>query len=1116
VIDANRGQVYNRKITVQIWHDDRFQGTGFFFGHGIVITCAHVVWPAPDGVEVRWQGRLFTARVVARDPEEPGKSAYYAFPDLAFVRLDSPPYHPIAVSRRIDSEQSGKIHAFGYSTETPEPGVVEHVASLEIAGPSGRFYRLKGDEVLAGMSGAPAIDSRSGALIGVVKATRDYRDDRGGWVTPTGDVIDSAERFAAVLNVPDLQPAITASPAPGSPLYRLLEAQRVTAEILPYQLVEGRMPQVSQVYVAQRTADRKPRAGWVAEATMESTETISVATMLTRHRHALVVGGPGSGKSTLMQHIVVKTAQWWLSAGGPNETPPFGLCIAVRASARDLLQGRPWLDSLAVAVDRQAGDYLDSSLNPSMFTEPPLPHVEWMVLVDGLDEIIDGRRRARLIHALAYHIAEYGNSIRFVITTRDLPETDLDGLRLQLFPPVAAAAYGEYALRPFDGQALRTFAGNWFRAAGDPAVDNRVDEFLQRVAESRITELIHVPLLATIGLTVFERDPASPLPLDRAGLYGRFILGLLHERRARIEARAAVRTQLLVHGASAERVGEFLYDQTEACLEWIAEVRLRNEATPTIETAVEWLETHFGNLPAIPGLADRVRDLLVSTGLLFVGLDESLEFAHHTFAEYFAAGRLARQGLNGKKWLRTARRDGLNNVMLFTFARWVQGGNDALPTMRRLFRFGWAIGYRNLDLIAAILYDGIPTDPVANRQIVETAHRYLRWARIGEEHKASLRSVLPALRQRDATHSVLHRLINTERASVAVRVEACCVLIEAGGADNERDTALRQLANLAFAPGRPAMARLWPLYRLVELGDPAEQNRAAQRLVGMVLCTTDPAVLAYAVTLLARLGLHGEAAKGLLLRAAWRWHPVSTRMQALDMFVVVSHKLQPIADSDEELRRLGGSVVLQQLLQERDGRADESYHRMLAAAAEIVRYYSSPGVVEAAIDHALRDPALAWWEQVAAAEQMFRQVPRSAAVDCVVARLVNDPAIPAAGRILLAGDMMSGLSQRSEGIAALVALAENDRLSIRCRLAAARMMFRHGEADAAVRQVAAWAGDEQLSRWSRSRAALVLARQFGEYDQAVAQLADATSLPLRGLGLWLRLEGRSAGGFRRS
>src|SRR5262249_33911405 len=158
--------------------------------------------------------------------------------------------------------------------------------------------------------------------------------------------------------------------------------------------------------------------------------------------------------------------------------------------------------------------------------------------------------------------------------------------------------------------------------------------------------------------------------LDRAGLYGRFILGLLHERRARIDARVAVRAQLVVHGVSAERIGEFLYDQTEACLEWIAEVQLRNAATPTIETAVEWLETPLGGLPVVPGLVYRVRDLLVSTGLLFVQQDESLEFVHHTFAEYFAAGRLARQGFSSRKWLWTARRGGLNNVALFTFARW--------------------------------------------------------------------------------------------------------------------------------------------------------------------------------------------------------------------------------------------------------------------------------------------------------------------------------------------------------------------------------------------------------------------------------------------------------------
>src|SRR5262249_28343055 len=134
---------------------------------------------------------------------------------------------------------------------------------------------------------------------------------------------------------------------------------------------------------------------------------------------------------------------------------------------------------------------------------------------------------------------------------------------------------------------------------------------------------------------------------------------------------------------------------------------------------------------------------------------------------------------------------------------------------------------------------------------------------------------------------------------------------------------------LAFAPGRPVKARLWPLYRLVEVGDPAAQRHAVHRLVETVICTTDTAALAYAVGLLATLGLHGEAQKGLLLRAAWRWHDTQTRVEALDLFQTVCYDSPSVNDDD------GFSLVTRlSVTRLRDG-PDDRYYRRLSIAAEI-------------------------------------------------------------------------------------------------------------------------------------------------------------------------------------
>lgn len=76
----------------------------------------------------------------------------------------------------------------GFSDDTLEPGVQPDTLRLTVAGRSGRFVRLQWDQVVPGFSGGPVLDTATGRVCGVLKATRDERGVSGGWLIPVDAV----------------------------------------------------------------------------------------------------------------------------------------------------------------------------------------------------------------------------------------------------------------------------------------------------------------------------------------------------------------------------------------------------------------------------------------------------------------------------------------------------------------------------------------------------------------------------------------------------------------------------------------------------------------------------------------------------------------------------------------------------------------------------------------------------------------------------------------------------------------------------------------------------------------------------------------------------------------
>ncbi|WFU33638.1 trypsin-like peptidase domain-containing protein [Bradyrhizobium brasilense] len=185
-----------------------FSGTGFFVEPGRLITCAHVTQRSGelhDEVLVCWMGREFPARVLSRYPplaaDDPSIK-FWPYPDLAIIELVhplktdrgevAPPVHHPCVGLDLSEPTfiptADRIFTFGFTKgEHQEHIVAETPATLEMEGlfyeAGGTYLKLKGGQVLDGMSGGPVLNLRTGGVCGVTESRRGA-GSAGGFVVP--------------------------------------------------------------------------------------------------------------------------------------------------------------------------------------------------------------------------------------------------------------------------------------------------------------------------------------------------------------------------------------------------------------------------------------------------------------------------------------------------------------------------------------------------------------------------------------------------------------------------------------------------------------------------------------------------------------------------------------------------------------------------------------------------------------------------------------------------------------------------------------------------------------------------------------------------------------------
>jgi HEAT repeat protein len=354
---------------------------------------------------------------------------------------------------------------------------------------------------------------------------------------------------------------------------------------------------------------------------------IPAQTVINNQKKAVILGAPGSGKTMLASYFALMLCQSNPSQIGlPAEDDWLPIVVRIRDW---ILQ--PKMGLLEYLRSNAEANLACKEL-PTGFFEHWLERGRALILLDGLDEVVDEAQRRKVAEQIETFLHQYQDNPA-VITSRPAGYR-WDFFNLDEFP--------HYTLESFDDKQVAAFIDHWYdsRLKEDPAQADRRKADLQKAfaRNERIRLLAKNPLLLTI-ITLIHRYQAE-LPRQRCKLYEKAVETLLTSWDSGKEIKLYSQVLLFLksddllyilkklaywihaQGSTGEIEGGTLIDKDEL-IRW-----LRKEIQP-----LKKCEAHEAK-----GEAERFIDFIQRrTGLLNEQGRDRYAFVHKTFQEYLTA-----------------------------------------------------------------------------------------------------------------------------------------------------------------------------------------------------------------------------------------------------------------------------------------------------------------------------------------------------------------------------------------------------------------------------------------------------------------------------------------------
>lgn len=600
---ANVSALDSAVIAVQC-ADGTIVGTGFVVAHRLAVTCAHVI---------------------ERAGSKPGRTVYVTFyeggscwatvlefgycssdaDDVAFLELADQPKGvlPVVLGRAAGCE-GDKYSSLGYA----------RLAGYEVRKPTGDvqgviqalgkrpMLELVGDRIKEGLSGAPLLDLGNGRVIGMVSEFKDDHGTRQVWAT-TADTIcqlqptlrlwpgtyGPVEMNAYLDLVIDRSSRLSLPDGKEVPLERLYVSLRADAmnatewqaeqdqlfDVESLQVIEEGMPTSVDAYERRRALNRAiqyhPRPlmhtarDWEVSIGQRDRTMRSLAEVVRQHPHVVLLGDPGSGKTSLGRWLALQFALAMrqgrarvivreddVRAGQDSDTTiDLGeprLPMFLRAAEYAIERWGPNGDTHLKLEQFLGLQYPKKSLPEGLSTgaigdlcRDHLATGRVLIILDGIDEIADIDRRRLVMQEASRFVADV---LHQPAEMRDAAGTEEARTWVMMtsrpvgyhVEPVKALAH--FTIEEMDDKAIAAYCAAWLRHVAelpDDELEPETEQLRAAIfdhAHRGVLAMARNPLLLSLLAQVYWGGARGTLPPRRVELFTDSLEAIYKQRRS--------------------------------------------------------------------------------------------------------------------------------------------------------------------------------------------------------------------------------------------------------------------------------------------------------------------------------------------------------------------------------------------------------------------------------------------------------------------------------------------------------------------------------------------------------------------------------------------------------